>query len=81
MGEQGTGDQEYKHVKCCMSTERNRAKKRNGQTNPTFHKINAPKENGRVLPQSGHGWRMGAPAVSSQRSAVGRWWRGVVGRL
>ena len=37
-------------------------KKRNGQTNPTLRKLNAPKENGLVLPQSEDG--------GSKRSAV-----------
>ena len=46
-----------------------------------LRKLNVPIENGLVLPQSGHGWRNGAPAVSSRRSAVSRRWRGVVGRL
>ena len=44
-------------------------KKRNGQTNPTLRKLNAPKENGRVLPQSGDGWSKRS-AISCQRRAV-----------
>ncbi len=47
-------------VKCWMSTKIESAKKRNGQTNPPLRKINVPTENGRVLPQSGHGRRRGA---------------------
>ncbi len=56
-------------VKCCVATQSETAKKRNGQTNPTLRKLNAPRENGLVLPQSGDGRRRGAPAVGSERSA------------
>ena len=48
------------------------AKKRNGQTNPTLRKINAARENGRVLPQSGHGWSKRF-AISGQLSEVSDW--------
>ncbi len=46
------------------------AKKRNGKTNPPLRKLNAAKENGRVLRQSGDGSDKRS-AISSQPSAVG----------
>ncbi len=52
-----------------MGEEIESAKKRNGQTNPLLRKLNAGRENGGVLPQSGDGGSKRA-ALGTQRSAL-----------
>ncbi len=60
-----------------MGEENESAKKRNGQTNPLLRKLNAARENGGVLPQSGDGGSKRAAnscqlsALSGQQSALG----------
>ena len=62
--------EEQKGVKSSVATESRGARNLIGQTNPTFRKLNAAKEKGRVLPQSEHGRRSGAGCGGAHRAAA-----------